>query len=84
MIKIYTMPTCIYCNELKEILKTENIEYQEVNIMLPENESEYDKICEITKSEQVPIVLVGNQLLVPEVSFKTIKESVELVKRFLN
>jgi glutaredoxin len=78
------MPTCIYCNELKEILKTENIEYQEVNIMLPENESEYDKICEITKSEQVPIVLVGNQLLVPEVSFKTIKESVELVKRFLN
>ena len=78
------MPTCIYCNELKEILKTENIEYQEVNIMLPENESEYDKICEITKSEQVPIVLVGNQLLVPDVSFKSIKECSHLVKRFLN
>jgi glutaredoxin len=83
MIKIYTMPTCKYCNQLKEILKTENIEFQEVNIMLPENEVEYNKVCEITKSEQVPIVLVGKQLLVPEVSFKTIQESVDLVKRFL-
>ena len=78
------MPTCRYCNELKEILKTENIEYQEVNIMLPENEAEYDKICEITKSDQVPIVLFGKQLLVPEISFKTIFEAAELTKKFLN
>jgi glutaredoxin len=84
MIKIYTMPSCKYCNELKEILKTENIEYQEVNIMLSENEAEYEKICEITKSEQVPIVLVGKQLLVPEISFKTILEAAELTKKFLN
>jgi len=84
MIKIYTIPSCKYCNELKEILKTENVEYQEVNILLPENEVEYEKICEITKSEQVPIVLVGKQLLVPEISFKTITEAAELTKKFLN
>lgn len=78
------MPTCKYCNELKEILNTENIVYQEVNILLPENEAEYGKLCEITKSEQVPIVLVGKQLLVPEISFKTITEAAELTKKFLN
>lgn len=78
------MPTCKYCNELKERLKTDNIEYEEINIMLPENEAEYTKLCEITKSEQVPIVLVGKQLLVPEISFKTISEAAELTKKFLN
>lgn len=83
MIKIYTMPSCKYCNELKEKLNGENIEYQDINVMLPENEVEYNKLYEITKSEQVPIVLVGKQLLVPEISFKSINEAVDLTKRFL-
>jgi hypothetical protein len=38
---------------------------------------------EKTKADEVPIVKVGNQLLVPNVSFNSIKEAAELTKKFL-
>ena len=82
-IKIYSIPECKYCNELKELLTKDGIEYEDVNIMLQENAKEYEKIYEATKSEQVPIVLIGKQLLVPEVSFKSITECYEITKNFL-
>jgi glutaredoxin len=82
-IKIYSMPECKYCNELKELLTKDGIEYEDVNIMLQENAKEYEKIYAATKSEQVPIVLIGKQLLVPEVSFKSISEAAILTKNFL-
>jgi glutaredoxin len=83
-VKIYSIPECPYCTELKEILTKEGIEFIDVNVNLTENEAEYDKIYSVTKSDQVPIVLVGNQLLVPEVSFKSIEEAAKLTKNFLN
>lgn len=83
MIKIYTIPECPYCSELKEFLKLENIEFTEINVLLEENKEEYKKIFEKTQSDEVPIIKVGKQLLVPNVSFHTIRESVELTKQFL-
>ena len=82
-IKIYSIPECKYCNELKELLTKDGIEYEDVNIMLQENAKEYEKIYAATKSEQVPIVLIGKQFLVPEVSFKSISEAAILTKNFL-
>ena len=82
-LKIYSIPDCPYCNELKEILTKEGVEFIDVDVSLTENEDEYNKIHEASKSDQVPIVLVGNQLLVPEVSFKSIRECAELTKKFL-
>lgn len=83
MIRIYSIPECPYCTELKEILSAEGVEFTDVNVNLPENEEEYNKIHEITQSEEVPIVRVNNQLLVPNVSFQSIREAAELTKRFL-
>jgi len=83
MVKIYSIPQCPYCTELKEILTQEGVEFVDVNVNLPENEKEYDQIHEITKSEEVPIVLVGNQLLVPNVSFQSIRQAADLTKKFL-
>jgi glutaredoxin 3 len=84
MIRIYSIPECPYCTELKEILTKEGIEFTDVNVNLPENEKEYDKIYEVTKSEKVPIVLVNNQLLVPDISFQSINEASYLVLKFLS
>lgn len=83
ILRIYSIPECPYCTELKEILTSDGIEFTDVNVNLPENEEEYNKIHEITKCEEVPIVRVNNQLLVPNISFKSIVECVSIIKRFL-
>jgi glutaredoxin 3 len=83
MVKIYSIPQCPYCNELKEKLTENNIEFKDVNVFLDENKIEYDAIIEKTKSDEVPIVRVGNQLLVPNVSFHSISEAYDLTKKFL-
>lgn len=83
MVKIYSIPDCPYCSELKEILTNENIEFIDVNVNLEENEKEFSKIQKITESDSVPIVKVGKQLLVPNVSFQSIREAADLTKKFL-
>lgn len=82
-IRLYTIPNCPYCTELKDLLIKEAIEFTEVNVNLPENQDEYNKLHEITKSDDVPIIKVGKQLLVPNISFKSINEGFELTKKFL-
>lgn len=83
MVRIYTIDSCPYCTELKNLLTKEGVAFTEVNVDLPENEKEYNQIHEMTNSDEVPIVKVGKQLLVPNVSFKSIKQAAELTKKFL-
>jgi glutaredoxin 3 len=83
MVKIYSIPQCPYCTELKEKLTENNIEFVDVNVYLEENRGEYDMIVEKTNSDEVPIVRVGKQLLVPNVSFNSINEAFDLTKKFL-
>ncbi len=83
MVRLYSIPNCPYCNELKEILIKEGVEFIDINVLLPENETEYNQLYKITNSDDVPIVKVGKQLLVPNVSFHSIKEAAELTKKFL-
>ena len=82
-VRIYSIPECPYCSELKEILTNDGIEFTDINVNLPENQAEYDKLYEITKSDEVPIIKIGKQLLVPNVSFSSIKQASELTKKFL-
>lgn len=82
-VTIYTMSDCPYCMDLKEKLEKENIEYRNVDIDLPENQEEFNQILEVSKAEEVPILRIEKQLFVPNVSFKSINEAVELTKKFL-
>ena len=82
MIRIYGIPNCPYCSDLKEKLTKDNIPFVDVNVMLEENKAEYDKIYEITKCDDVPIVKVGKNLLLPNTSFKSINECCEIIKKF--
>ena len=84
MVRIYTIKGCPYCEELKDLLTKDDVNFVEVDVSLDEHQKEYDKLFEITKSDDVPIVKVGKQILVPNVSFKTIQECCDLTKKFLN
>lgn len=83
MVTIYGFKDCPYCTELKEILTNEGVNFRDVDISIPENEEEFNKIVEVSKAEEVPVVKIGNQLLIPNVSFQSIKEAAELTKKFL-
>lgn len=83
MVVVYSIPQCPYCTELKEKLTENNIEFKDVNVFLTENNEEYSEIVKKTNSDEVPIVKVGNQLLVPNVSFNSINEACDLTKKFL-
>jgi glutaredoxin len=83
MVRVYSIPDCPYCTELKDIFKNEGVEFIDINVLLPENEREYDDLCKITKSDDVPIIKVGKQLLVPNVSFHSIRDAADITKKFL-
>ncbi len=83
MVTVYTIKDCPYCNELKGLLKENEIEFNEIDIYDEDYKEEVDKVMEISKADQVPIVRVGAQLLVPDVSFQSINECLEITKRFL-
>jgi|688.fasta_scaffold289459_2 glutaredoxin 3 len=81
MIRIYSIPECPYCSDLKEKLTDQNIEFEDVNVFLEENVEEHKEVAEFTKSEEVPIVRVNKHFLVPNVSFHSIDECVETIKK---
>lgn len=83
MIRIYTVENCPYCNELKSLLLENSIEFVEINTDLPENQMEYLAIYKISKCDSVPVIKVNNNLLLPNVSFKTIKEAIEVISGLL-
>ena len=83
MTRVYSVENCPYCKELKEMLTNDGVEFIDVDVNKPENEDEFNKLYEVTKCDDVPMVKVGNQILVPNVSFRSIKELFYLTKQFL-
>jgi len=83
-VRLYGFEECPFCQELKELFDKENIEYDYIDIDLPQYEEEVKKVMEIGKTDSVPIVLVNKTILSAEISFKSIPEALELTKKFLN
>jgi len=83
MIRVYSTSQCPYCAELKALLTNEGIAFVDVNVNLPENEIEFKKLYEITQCDDVPMLKVGKQLLIPNTSFKSIREAVDNTKKIL-
>jgi glutaredoxin len=81
---IYSTPECPYCNNLKELLNNDNITYIDKNVNLDENKEEYEKVSELSKSDMIPLVLIKKNFLVPNVSFNTIKECYEIIKKLIS
>lgn len=83
-VKLYGFEGCPYCQELRELFEGDDITFTYVDVDLKENKAEFKKIMEIGKTDSVPVILVHNTILSPEISFKSIEEAFKLTKKFLN
>ncbi len=64
-IKVYTTPTCPYCQILKEFLKEKKIEFEEVDLSLPQNQEYFlNQIVPRSKSLGVPQIEIGEKIIV--------------------
>jgi len=80
MTRVYSVENCPYCKELKEMLTKDGIPFIEIDVNKPENESEFQKLFEITKCDDVPMVKHKNMIFVPNISFRSINELFLLIK----
>ena len=80
-INIFSMKGCPHCDNLKNRLKENNIEFVELDI--DDNNLLYERFSKKVDNEFLPAILIGKTAYVPEKSFTTIDEAVELVKKHL-
>ena len=80
-LKIFSMKGCPHCENLKNKLNENNIDY--IDIDVDENEELYDLFSKKVDNQYLPAILIGKTAFVPDRSFQTIDEAVELVKKHL-
>jgi glutaredoxin len=89
IVVLFTMKTCPYCQELKDMLVNENIDFFERDIH--EYEQEYQIFSEITGNDYVPAFMTienpesespDTQLYAPERDFDELEEGVSIIKEF--
>ncbi len=61
-VKIYSTPTCSYCNAAKSFFKEENIEYKEVDVSKDQEAAK--EMVEKSGQMGVPVIIIGNETLV--------------------
>ena len=61
-LKIYTTPTCPWCKKTKEFLKKNKISYTELNVV--DNEKARDQMIEKSGQMGVPVVEIGDKIIV--------------------
>ena len=62
MIKLYTTPTCVYCENLKEYFKDHNIDFNEVDVS--KNEAELKEMIKISNQMGVPVIDIDGEIVV--------------------
>jgi glutaredoxin len=77
-VKVFSMKGCPHCENLKNKLNENNISFIEIDI--DENEKLYETFSKKVGNEFLPAILIDRTAFVPEKSFNTIDEAVELVK----
>lgn len=80
-VKIFSMKGCPHCDNLKNQLKENNINFVELDVDV--HEELYEKFSKKVENEYLPAILIGKTAFLPDKSFQTINEAVDLVKQHL-
>lgn len=91
LVVLYTMSSCPFCSEIKDMLNEENLEYYERDI--DEHKEEYDDFVKLTENDFLPsfsIITINNknepinfEYLVPDEGFQSLDEAVEKIKEHI-
>lgn len=84
---LFTMKGCPYCDEMKEKLNENNIEFIDRDI--EEYEDEYNLFVEVTENDYVPSFMIiespddnpKTYLFAPERDYYEINEGVKIIKK---
>ncbi|MEK6914560.1 MAG: glutaredoxin family protein [Nanoarchaeota archaeon] len=57
-VKIYTTPTCTYCQQAKEFFKENSIKFEEINVT--KDRKLADEMISISGQKGVPVILIDN------------------------
>lgn len=61
-IKLYSLPTCVYCHKAKEYLDANNIEYEEINVAT--DHEGLEEMVRKTGQMSVPVLTVDDEIIV--------------------
>ena len=81
---VFTMRGCSYCDEFKEILKKENLGYQEYDV--DDNQYLWGQVVNQVGEENLPTVFIRNEkdslgvLLMPDINVESQEEMLEKIK----
>tara|TARA_B110000444_G_scaffold259985_1_gene305440 strand:- start:1230 stop:1499 length:270 start_codon:yes stop_codon:yes gene_type:complete len=81
---LFTMKGCQYCDEFKEILKKENLSYQEYDV--DDDEYLWKQIVNQIGDENLPTVFIRNEdeslgvLLMPDINVESQEDMLEKIK----
>jgi glutaredoxin 3 len=59
---MYSSPDCAYCYTVKGYLEDNGIEYKEINIY--DDSKAYERMVEFSGQKNVPVTLVGQEVIV--------------------
>jgi glutaredoxin-like YruB-family protein len=62
MVIIYSTPTCVYCNTLKQYLGEKNIPYKEIDVS--KDEKELEKMVNISGQMGVPVIDIEGDIVI--------------------
>ena len=62
MVKVYSTPTCPYCVTLKEFLKENNIEFEDLDVSQDDKARDY--MVKKTNQMGVPVVEIDGEMII--------------------
>ena len=79
-ITIYTSKTCKYCDQVKNVLTENSIEFTELDIM--EYKKVWNKVVSLTATPTTPTVEISNEILLPGRDFFNAQNLTEILLNF--
>lgn len=61
-IRIFSQPTCPACNELKEYLKSKDVEFEDYNILA--DDKALEEMLHVHKVRVTPLTVIGDRKII--------------------